>query len=407
MTNQTIPCIIELPASKSIAARALILQYIYGDKTELENLPDCDDTRELNAALQQLRHYYPRGEAAAYNLGSGGTSLRFFIALAASLPGFEGIIDCSDTLKRRPLSQLIDALRKAGASIEYLENAGQPPLKIHGRKLHAEGVSVHTNISSQFLSAIMMSSTLWDTPFTISKEEIKVSRPYAEMTERMTGIFSSQPEKYKIEADWSAAAFFYEYALLHPGVKIFMPNLYIPEESLQGDSACMQIFSETGVESRPKEIAGKTGIEIEGIKSAIESVKNSSDELIFDLSHTPDLTPALAIGMASAGYFYFLTGIENLRHKESNRINTILEESLKGGLLILNYQDKELSHIPLSETQMGITGKIPPEAFCSHGDHRIAMAIAAAGLSDRRMQGADCVSKSFPGFFHQLATLPL
>ena len=224
-----------LPGSKSIAARAMVLSYVFGNRTRLTGLPDCDDTRELSAAMALLSQ---SGDGLTrYDLGTGGTSLRFFLALAASLPGKDMIIDCSDALRRRPLRPLIDALRQAGADIECLETEGCAPLRVRGGNLCGDGVAVNTEMSSQFASALLMVSPLWTSPFILPRTVNAVSRPYIDMTDRMVRAFSMLPQQYHVEADWSAASYFYEYALLNPGCEVVIKNMPPLTGSLQGDRA--------------------------------------------------------------------------------------------------------------------------------------------------------------------------
>lgn len=204
--------VIEIPGSKSVAARRLIIDYIRGEAPEYVNMPRCDDTLELSAALRDLRLGLSGNR---YDLGSGGTSMRFFTALVASIEGFDGIVDCSLQLRRRPLSPLVDALRAVGADIEYLEEEGCPPIYIKGGKLKGGEVAVDAGISSQFISALMLVSRLWALPLSLGLRGEIVSRPYVEMTKRLLEMSDDDSAPY-IEGDWSAAAFFYAYCLLVP-----------------------------------------------------------------------------------------------------------------------------------------------------------------------------------------------
>ena len=185
-----------LPGSKSIAARALVLSYVFGNHTRLTGLPDCDDTRELAAAMELVAA--SGGSQVEYNLGTGGTSLRFFLALAASLPGKDSVLDCSDALRRRPLNPLISSLRQAGADIECLGAEGCAPMRVRGKRLSGHGVTVDSGISSQFASALLMVSPLWSSPFLLPDVRGAVSRPYIDMTLRMARAFGRKSEEYCI-----------------------------------------------------------------------------------------------------------------------------------------------------------------------------------------------------------------
>lgn len=386
--------LVRLPASKSVAARALILSHVYPGSLLLSNMPDCDDTRELSHALNILAEGNP---GDAYDLGSGGTSLRFFLAFAASIPGFEGIIDCSEALRRRPLSPLIDALRRAGADIECLGKDGCAPVRVRGGRLDGKGVEVDDRISSQYVSALMMASPLWIHPFDY-KPAGGVSRPYVEMTSRMIDYVSNveTAEIYNIEEDWSAASFIYEYALLNPRMSIGLGCLEKRGESLQGDSACEGIFGKIGVDTWRD---GDGCVRIKGNGDAIGKLRESVEPVEINLKDTPDLAPALAVGMCMAGIKYRLTGVAHLRHKESDRISTLVEELAKAGFRLEAGSDSLTWHGEYA----GRSGC----AFSSHGDHRIAMAMAVAAvvLGEVAIEGAEAVSKSFPVFYEEAARL--
>lgn len=359
---------IVLPGSKSVAARALILNEILNLHLDFRHMPNCDDTRELAAALADFH----RG-AGHYNLGSGGTSLRFFVAMAASTPGFNGVVDCSDDLRRRPLAPLVDGLRSAGADIEYLNNYGQAPLRITGARLDGVGITVDSSLSSQFASALLMASLLWKTPFDIGGLKT-VSAPYLEMTHRMIGIFRrlKPGDTYEIEADWSAASYFYAYSLLHPEREFYMMGLLPDGQSLQGDSACCGLFRRIAV-------CRREGREFEA-----------------DMKDTPDLVPAMTAAMCVAGVPFRLTGVAHLRVKESDRIAALIEELAKAGYVL----DADTNCLKWDGRKVAA---VASPLFDSHGDHRIAMALWSVGL--RPVVGMDVVSKSFPGFCDRMVCL--
>lgn len=381
---------IQLPRSKSMAARRLILDFIRGCKEGRADLPDCDDTRELSAALQQLKEGVP---GSRYDLGTGGTSLRFFIALVASLENFDGIVDCSPQLRRRPLAPLVTALRRAGADINYMEREGYAPIYIKGKKLRGGEVEVFGGVSSQFISALLMASLLWCEPLQLKIDGMQVSQPYVEMTRRMMEDTYSED----IEPDWSAAAFFYELCLMLPGNNVEIESLRIPEESVQGDAGCEKLFGLLGVTTNWHS-DGKAVLEGDG--KIIESMARMPMELELDLGKMPDLVPALAVGMAIAGIKYRFYNVGHLRHKESDRLMALQMEmekigySLETGDDFISWNGRKL---PVGED----------EVIDSHGDHRIAMAFAMASVRTGYLtiDGAECVAKSFPGFFEELGKI--
>lgn len=391
---------VRLPLSKSVAARALILSHIYFGRILLGELPDCDDTYELGNALRQMVEN--EGEFDRYDLGNGGTSLRFFLAFAASCSGFEGEIDCSDALRRRPLAPLIDALRSAGADIECIKEEGYTPVKVRGRRLSSLKERVDGSMSSQFLSALMMASEMWRHPFVPDLEGV-VSTPYVEMTRKMIVQFRTMAESdrgteiYNIEGDWSSASYFYELAVLVPGKEITLYPLTIPEDSLQGDSFCARLFARLGVKTEFCEGAG-TRICCDG--DVLERLRKEGGGFEADLNATPDLVPALAVGLCMADVRFELTGIGHLRHKESDRLAAICCELAKAGYVLKTGPDS-LSWDGEKKPLSGCNGII---TFDAHSDHRMAMALSMSAVKLGRigMAGAECVSKSFPGFFDQL-----
>lgn len=400
---------ISLPGSKSIAARLLMLDYINERRNGVPaprraGMPDCDDTRELSAALDLLRQYEP---GRRYDLGSGGTSMRFFIALVASMPGFEGTVDCSEQLRRRPVSPLVDALRRMGAEIRYLEEEGRPPLYIRGMQKWPEaGADLLAadpdiaRLSSQYLSAIILASCLHDVDVrNFRLPEGVVSRPYVDMTLKLVSLFHSRSDVFSslaVEPDWSAAAFFYELALLRPELKIIFDPALVEEGSLQGDSVCAPLFAEAATR-RP---------------------------FVADMSASPDLVPPLAVGLAFAGIPFRLEGVAALRYKESDRIAALTEGLARLGYKIeaegdyLEWRGEEREEVEevedsredrvgreeiKEEIKDGNLDKEEP-MIESCGDHRMAMAfaVAAARFGPLRIRDAECVAKSFPDFFDRL-----
>lgn len=384
--------LITLPGSKSIAARALILKRVFGlDGLRIDNLPDCDDTRELMKALA----VYDRrdGHPVEVNPGNGGTSFRFFLALAASTPGFEAVIDCGDQLRRRPLRPLIEALKKAGADIVCSDREFKPPFRVKGARLRGEGLEIEMSQSSQFASALVLVSPLWETPFSLPENPEATSLPYIEMSEKMLRHFRALSDfrsatPYRIEPDWSAAAFYYEYALMHTDEDLTFKQLTFPGRSIQGDSTAAFLFGLLGVDTVYNPDGSAT---IKGNRAIIERMARSVSPMHFAMNSTPDLVPPMAVSMALTGIRFIMTGVANLRHKESDRLEALRQELSKLGYT-LDIRDDSLSW----------TGRTcEPDAnpeFHSHDDHRIAMALAAAGIPARSIRNIACVSKSFPGF---------
>ncbi len=411
---------ISLPGSKSIAARALILAFIYKYKwrnnregsiaIEVVNEPECDDTDELKRALRQLTEWVKTGSAYQYDLGSGGTSMRFFLALVASLPGFKGIIDCSEAMRHRPITPLLTALREAGAYIE----GDSTPFKVKGRRFRGGDVKVDQTVSSQFVSALMMASLLWEHPWRNYTPAV-VSRPYIEMTRRVMESFESMAEssekkigqnsenlRFVIEGDWSAASYYYEFALLNPGIVVGLRNLSEKDLSLQGDSRCLEIFGQLGVRSERVEENEGNGYDIYCVADKVNAIVMNGYPVEFNLNDEPDLAPALAVGLCMAGIRFSISGIEHLRYKESDRIDTLKTELANAGYLLRSESDKLVWDGAVTEV---INERNP--VFDSHNDHRIAMALAMAAtrFDSVTITGAKAITKSYSKFISDINKL--
>lgn len=384
---------VTLPGSKSIAARALILKRALGSTISLANLPNCDDTNELATALKIYDREPDNSEII--NLGNGGTSLRFFLALAASTPGFKGVIDCGDQLRRRPIAPLIEALRSAGANITCLNNDMRPPLLVTGTKLSSQDINLDVSSSSQFASALILASPLWSKPYSLPPDTYATSRPYLDMSEKMLQIFSNFSDHtatYTIESDWSAAAFFYEYVRLNPGKTLRLPHLPPPDLSLQGDSAAARLFAMLDVDTTFNADGSAT------IRARHGSPRPDSSPLHIDMKDTPDLVPPLAVCACMCGIRFSMRGIKSLRFKESDRIATLCSELRKAGFILTATEDTLCWHgDTCAPSASGI--------FDSHNDHRIAMALAAAGVPPQRIKDPGCVSKSFPDFYNTISSI--
>lgn len=387
---------IVLPPSKSVAARALICREVFGECTRLEGLPECDDTRELAAALAVLAE--SRGKRCTCFLGSGAASMRFFLAYAASLPGTEVEVTCSGQLMRRPVAPLVEALREAGGEVCYLGEEGHPPLLVRGHALDGGVVRIDGAVSSQFASALMLASPLWKNGFVADfGGRQPVSAPYLDMTRRVMEVFAARPADFHVEADWSAASYFYEYALLHPGREVRVENLVVSEHPLQGDAACRPLFAAVGVDTC---VLPRGGVVIRGDAGRVSALAESKGTVSFDLGAMPDLVPALAAGLCFAGIRFRFDGVGHLRHKECDRLEALRLELGKAGFVLPDAGESLLWAGERRECPCGI-------GFDSHGDHRIAMALAVAGdcVPGMRIDDAAVVSKSFPDFFEELAKL--
>ena len=245
-----IDCRISLPASKSICNRALVLDALAGGKADIGNLSDCDDTRVMVDGLRS------RGDVV--DIGAAGTAMRFLTAYLSTVPG-ERVLTGTARMQQRPIRILVDALRSLGADIEYTQTEGFPPLLIHGRRLTASEVSLPGDVSSQYISALLMIGATLPEGLTLHLTGDIISRPYIDLTLRLMTDFGGQvrwmpdgrsvrveahaysTRPYTVESDWSAASYWYEMAALSREAQVELPGL-LPD-SPQGDSAVAQLVA--------------------------------------------------------------------------------------------------------------------------------------------------------------------
>lgn len=401
------PAVVTLPPSKSIGARVLTASCLAGDSGVREDVSwkgRCDDFRVIDDAIHALAENVRSGEGrcAQIDLGASGTALRFMTAAAASTPGAGCELTGSRRLFRRPLLPLVELLRNAGAEITLSDTS----VHISGRRLRGGDYGIAGDISSQFISAIMLAAPAWDGRTVLRFTTPLVSRPYVEMTARVmesfgivphlaedevvidSGVYRLPERNAEIEGDWSAAAFFYEGVMLG-STPLRLERLLPPEESMQGDSAAAAIFGALGVSS----LFTPYGVEICRVGKSAESLEA-------DLSATPDLVPPLVCGCALSGVRFRFTGVRNLRFKESDRL-----EALRAGLSLFGIE------VRVGEDEIEYDGEgsrslhSPAMAIDSCGDHRIAMSFAMAALRVGKVEiaDADAVGKSYPEFWEQLA----
>ncbi len=382
-----------LPLSKSVAARVMLMHAMTrgARALDIERLPACDDTRVLAVALA-------RGEGDI-DVADCGTAARFLTAFFAAREDNEVILRGSERLCHRPVGPLVEALRSLGADIEYRGNEGYLPLKIKGRRLAGGPVKLDAKASSQFASALAMVAPLMDKPLKIDLGGEIASMPYLKMTlamleargvdtlrEGYTITVSNTPYRdadMEAEPDWSAASYWYELAGVTAGW-FTLPGLRKP--SLQGDSILAEIGERFGV---------VTEFTSEGVE--LSATPDLYSRLDMDMADYPDLVPALAVTGCLINIPYRFTGVANLRIKESDRLAVLAGELRRCGWLLEvgpDYLGWEGAAMPVSEL---------PE-MDSHGDHRLAMAFAAiaAFVPGITIDRAECVEKSYPGFWDDL-----
>lgn len=373
---------VQLPLSKSIEARRCLLLAKQGEPLpHYDASQTCADIRAMTGALQAYTERRRRIE-----VGESGTALRFLTTLVAATEGFDTLLCGHGSLEHRPVADLVEVLTGMGADIHYAGREGFAPLLIHGRRLnasHADLQRLRGSNSSQFLSSLLLSASLMDGELPPLPDSISCSASYIELTQRMLqGDMES-------EADWSAASYFYLVTLLTGRSLQLTPTLKPAGVSKQGDACAAACFRLLGVESRCTSAAWH-------LRADLSAACALPEEL--DLRATPDLAPALAAVIAAGGRRCRLTGLRHLKVKESDRLLSIAAAIEALGFSAVPYADAlwvdgtTRRHRPT-----------PARIDCCN-DHRIAMAFApCAALMPVMLCGAECVEKSFPDFFQNLA----
>lgn len=398
--EEMIDATIELPLSKSVANRLLIINALTLGSTPLPEsmLPDADDSRIMVRALDSLPG------TSEINVGAAGTAFRFLTALCAATPGIKVTIDGTDRLRQRPIAPLVDTLRRLGASITYLGNEGFAPLSIEGCQLSGGSISIDPSVSSQFVSALMMIAPTMQQDLHIDFcGEEPVSRPYLRMTAAMmqrAGVdvdltpfaVTIKRSNYRqvapySERDWSAASYWYSVSAISAGF-VTLPHLSI--DSLQGDSALAHLFEQLGVITE----------EAEDVEDALQLTPSPEQFSRFehDLTDNPDLAQTLAVTAAMLGIPFHLRGLSTLRHKETDRLEALRCELDKFGIIVEIRGDNELvwngERHPIFETPQ----------IDTYADHRMAMAFAPAAvfIPGLVIRDIEVVSKSYPAFWDDL-----
>ena len=382
---------VELPVSKSIANRLLILGALSNTTVNLpKSLPE--DVKSLKNGLSS--------NSDTIDIGMAGTAMRFLTAYFSVQEGQEVILTGDARMKQRPISELVNALRMLGADISYLENDGFPPLKITGKALEGGQVSINGSVSSQFVSALMMIGPYFKNGLKLQINGDVLSMPYIELTAdcmrkfRVKVDFSKNGisisagkysvENVEIESDWSAASYFYALACAKPGSRIFLRGLRL--DSAQGDSILKEWFEPLGVVSTQLE---------NGVEIVSAEIVDFPTEI--DFRNYPDLAQTFAFLAAILGKELKLTGLDNLRIKETDRIAALQSELEKLGLEVL-----------VSENTLHLKGTITVEAITieTYNDHRMAMSASVLScVIPTQISNSKVVIKSFPKYWEEVVKL--
>ena len=396
--NQTI----KLPASKSISNRALIIHALSGGAILPNNLSDCDDTTVIIDALQNNPH--------EINIKAAGTAMRFMTAFLSVKDGEEHVLTGTERMKHRPIGVLVDALRHLGADIKYAGEEGFPPLRIKGRKLEGGLLEVPGNISSQYISALLMIGPTLKNGLTLRLTGDVISRPYIDLTLWTMREFGADadwsdfetisvaPKPYKernyyIENDWSAASYWYEMMALstHEDDEIRLEGLM--DGSKQGDSSVRYIFSLLGVKSTFESRE-------EGVPTTVtlRHTNRCVPRLEYDFVNSPDLAQTFVVCCALKNVHFHFTGLSTLKIKETDRIEAMKKEMRKLGYVIHDKNNSELiwdGERCMPEIEGGID---------TYEDHRMALSFAPASLciEGLSINNPQVVTKSYPHFWEDI-----
>ena len=388
--NKTIYGAIDLESSKSISNRLLILKEFCKTKFEIQNLSNAKDTKILNELLYSFK------STKDINCEDAGTALRFVIAFLATKEGIWKVSG-SERMHERPIKPLIDCLTELGSEIKYLEKEAVPPIEIKSKKLKSKKLSLPGDISSQFISALLMIAPTIENGLTLEITSKVLSKPYIDMTLNLMSEFGIKyswennlikvekqnylAKNIKVENDWSAASFWYSFLALSKSGEIKIPNLYA--NSIQGDSVLSFIYSKLGI---------KTEFNADSI--ILSKTKNIAKEIELDLSNHPDLALPITVTCCGLGIKAHLMGLESLKVKESNRLECIKKELRKFNISC----EIDSSSIKIKENQNIVQ---PTSIIECHHDHRIAMSIAplVMKVDSIKFDDKEVVNKSYPKFW--------
>ncbi len=391
---------IQITGSKSETNRLLLLQALF-DKISISNTSNSDDAVAMAAGLK-----INQGEVDIHH---AGTAMRFLTSYFASSEGKEVILTGSKRMQERPIKILVDALRSLGASIEYTKNEGYPPLKITGKKLEQNKVVMAANVSSQYISSLLLIAPSLPNGLELHLEGKITSVPYIKMTLALLdsiGVSTSfegqiikvahkssvSAQELVVESDWSSASYFYSLcALADIGSQIKLSSY--KKDSLQGDSVLAQIYTELGVETTYE----GHSIVLKKISEVSSKVKNSG--LVWDLANAPDIAQTIAVTCFGLGVSCSLTGLHTLKIKETDRLVALYNELSKFGAKV-TIDDKSLQLEPFEgDYNLGVS-------VATYNDHRMAMAFAPlALLVPFKVEDAMVVTKSFPDFWEDMQTI--
>ena len=386
-----LPNEIQITGSKSESNRLLILQKLFGN-IEIKNMSNSQDTNLLQKALNS--------DEKTIDIHHAGTAMRFLTSFFAVQEGVEKILTGSERMKQRPIKPLVEALKELGADIEYLENEGFPPLKIKGKKLEKNFVEIPADISSQFITSLILVGGKLENGLTINLLGEITSKPYIEMTLKLLSEISgksitlkdktiqipnikTQKTVFTVESDWSSASYFYSFSALNRQ-KITLKNFN--KNSLQGDSRITEIYSQFfGIDT----IFDENQQEITLIPKSNFSLPQS---IQLNMNGCPDIAQTVCVTAAALKIPFEISGLATLKIKETDRLSALQNELKKIGCET-EITDSSIKSVLYTNPQKNIS-------IATYGDHRMAMAFAPYSLiQEIEIQNPEVAEKSFPDFW--------
>ncbi|RLZ11707.1 3-phosphoshikimate 1-carboxyvinyltransferase [Faecalibacter macacae] len=382
---------LQITGSKSESNRLLLLNQLFQNALTLENVSNSEDSQLMQKALANTTDLI--------DIHHAGTAMRFLTAYYSIQEGRSVTLTGSDRMKQRPIGVLVDALNQLGADISYLENDGFPPLKINGKKITTSTITIPANVSSQYITALMLIGTQLENGLTITLEGKIISVPYIQMSIQLLNRIGVKAEMIgqeikveytptissktlQVESDWSSASYYYSLVALSPNSEISISTYF--EDSLQGDSALQTIYKDNfGVES--------------SFDNGKLTLRNNpdfdySDVITLNLNNTPDIAQTIAATCVGLGLKCHLTGLETLKIKETDRLQALQNELTKFGAIVVITNDS------LTIKGYNIFEETP--ILATYNDHRMAMCMAPLAVKfPIKIENEMVVEKSYPTFW--------
>ena len=404
-THSNLQAQIAVTGSKSETNRLLLLQALFPNIT-LANTSNSDDSEVMQKALESKgfsNNQEPRAKSQEIDIHHAGTAMRFLTAYFAMQEGREVILTGSARMQERPIKVLVEAIAQLGVNITYEKENGYPPIRIKGQKVTASKVTMAANVSSQYISALLLIAPKLENGLELTLEGEITSVPYIKMTLALLNdldiqtsfegniikVFPKEQVETKqmvVESDWSSASYFFSLVALSETASITISSY--KETSLQGDSALVEIYKKMGVVSH-----------FDNNTLSLSKLPNFKPETLnLELNNTPDIAQTIVVTCLGLGIGCHLTGLHTLKIKETDRLEALRVELTKLGATITVTDDS----LTLEASQI-INHNIK---IATYNDHRMAMAFAPLALKvPIIIENAEVVSKSYPDFWEDMKIL--